>query len=220
MMAEYGIPKEKISVIPLPLPSTKYELVGDGNKENDFILYVGWIEPRKGLHVLIKAMRNVVRELPNIKLYVIGAETNDRQYFIYVKNLIKQYKLESNVLLLGKKTNTETLEFIRRAKFVVVPEQWEIAIPIALTEAMLLEKATVCSHIGGIPSFIRNGENGFIVDPKNPREFAEKIVWLLKNPQSASKMGKLARKHVIEICNEGTIYKELSDLYKLVSKRH
>jgi glycosyltransferase involved in cell wall biosynthesis len=96
----------------------------------------------------------------------------------------------------------------------VVPEQWEIAWPIALTEFMMSEKPTVSSRIGGMPDFIIDGKNGFMVNHKNPDEFAEKIVWLLKHKNKAREMGKLARRDSLRICNENAIFKKLMDLYR------
>lgn len=216
MLVEYGIPKEKISVIPLPLlipDKQNKQLAKMQAKDEPTILYVGWLEDRKGPHIAVKAMRDIVKTFPTARLYLAGPETDKTSYRNYLTALVRKEKMGDNIFFLGKKSNEEVLELMLKANVVIIPEQWEIAIPIALTEAMLLEKATVSSRIGGIPSFIDDGKNGFLADPQNPADFAKKIVWLLQNPAESKQFGKLARKKVLEICDESKINAKLAELY-------
>ncbi len=213
MLAEYGIPKEKINVISLPLLVKNKPVSQTKETKENIVLFVGWLEHRKGPHVAVQAMREVVKKIPDAKLYLVGPETDMKTYANQLKQLVELERVQDTVLFLGKKSNEQVLELMLKAKVVVIPEQWEIAIPISLTEAMLLEKATVSSRIGGIPLFIDDGKNGFLADPKDPADFAAKIVWLIQHPEKAKKFGKLARKEVLGICDENKINASLNRLY-------
>jgi glycosyltransferase involved in cell wall biosynthesis len=207
----YGIEKEKINVIPLPVEG-KIK-VKKQKIEKDSIVFVGWIHERKGLLMLVQAMSKILKKVPYAKLYVIGP-SGDENYEKRIVDFIQKNKLEKKITFLGKKSHQETLDIVQKMEIGVVPEQWEIAWPIALTEFMISEKPTVSSNIGGMPDFIINGKNGFMVDHRNSDEFAEKIIWLLRNKKNAKRMGKIARKDALRICSEDLIFEKLMNLYK------
>ena len=151
----------------------------------------------------------------------------DCEYYVYVyghnimiryctekDKVIKKNKLEGNVKLLGRMSHQEVLDFMQKVEVIAIPEQWEIAWPIALTEAMAVAKPTVASNIGGIPDFIDMGENGFLAEPTDIYDFADKIIWLLKNKRKAKKMGVKARKDILKITNENALVDKLMSLYE------
>lgn len=70
-------------------------------------------------------------------------------------------------------------------------------LPIALLEAMAMGKPIVATPVAGIPEAIRDGENGILVPPE-PAEIAEKIDYLLKNPDVARRLGEAAKRTVEE----------------------
>lgn len=214
ILTKYGIPEEKINVIPLPIEG-KIRVKKNRKVEKDSILFVGWIDPRKGMHVIANAMKKILKKVPKAKLYVISPGEIER-YGKKVEDYIKQNKLENNIKFLGKMPHQEVLNFMQKVEVVAIPEQWEIAWPIALTEAMANAKPAVASRIGGIPDFIETGENGFLVEPKDVDEFANKIVWLLKNKRKAKRMGLEARKSILRITNENNIVDKLMNLYESV----
>ena len=78
---------------------------------------------------------------------------------------------------------------------VVVPSIQE-AFGLVVSEAMACGKPIVGSDVGGIRDQIINGYNGFLVSPKSPDEIAERILWLLENPDEATKMGQRGREIV------------------------
>lgn len=210
LLTSYGISKEKINVIPLPIEG-KIKIKKNRKIEKDSILFVGWIHPRKGPHIVIKAMKKVLKKVPKAKLYVIGP-TGDEKYQKMIEEYIKKNKLEKNVKLLGRMPHQDILNFMQKVEAIVIPEQWEIAWPIALTEAMAVAKPTVSSNIGGIPDFI--DKNGFLAEPTDSNDFANKIIWLLKNKRKAKTIGTKARKDILKITNENILVDKLMKLYK------
>lgn len=216
VLQDYGIKKDKIAVIPLPLPEKIN--VPSTTIEEDSILFVGWINPHKGLHILLKAMPQILKKLPKGKLYVI--ETGEeKSYKNRILNLIKEFKLEKHVFLLGKLSHNRVKEYLQKSSVVVIPEQWENVGPLLLSEAMGLAKPIVASSIGSIPEFIRDGENGFLAHPKVPADFAKKILWILKNEKQSFKMGRQARRDIMKICDEKKILEKTLSLYKSLVKQ-
>lgn len=210
LLQQYGISKEKIRVIPLPL--SRMYAPEKVKKEKNSILYIGWISKHKGLDIAIKALPHVLEKFPDAKLYIIGSEKS-KEDTAEILGLIKNLNVGKNVFLVGRKPFEEVKKYLARARVVVVPEQWEITLSMVLTEAMLFEKAIVASKIGGIPEFIKEGKTGFLADPKNPLDFADKIILLLKKKELASAIGKRARKEILQKCDEEKILKSLIQLY-------
>lgn len=217
MLERYGIKREKISIIPLPL----FEKVKSqkGLIEENTILFVGWIYPHKGLHVLIEALPLILKEIPQVKLYVIESGV-DEDYKKEIMKKIERLKIGEHVSFLGKLPNEKVQTYLQKVKVVAVPEQWEIAWPIFLTEAMAFGKLIVASRIGDIPMFIKDGKNGFLVEPQNSTDFARRLVWMLKEKEAAE-MGKKAQKDIIEICDENKILEKLKNTYfSLIKKKY
>jgi len=209
---QYGIERERINIVPLPLFRDGKAEIEESKVEQGSILFVGWIKPHKGLHVLIQAIPEILRAVPGVKLYVIETGVDD-DYKREIMRLVEENELQQSVLFLGKRTPEEVQTFIQKAEIVVVPEQWGIAWPIFLTEAMSWAKPIIASRIGDIPQFIKNGENGLLEDPENSLEFAKKIVWTLEDKEAAAKMGNKAREDVTRICDENRISDELREVY-------
>lgn len=212
LLIKYGVKKSKIVVIPLPL-SQKTNFSGIPAIGNS-ILFVGWIYPHKGLHILIEALPQILKEVPDATLKVVESGVDEN----YKNKIIKRAEeigVKEKINFLGKLPNDKVQKLIQNAKVVAVPEQWGIAWPIFLTEAMVQARAIVASRIGNIPDFIADGENGFLAEPRNPADFAEKIILLLRE-EKAKEFGRKAREKIIQICDEDKISEKLKNLYKFL----
>ncbi|MFQ5406547.1 MAG: glycosyltransferase family 4 protein, partial [Candidatus Micrarchaeia archaeon] len=152
ILQEYGIPSRKIHVVPLTfLKSHKPSKL----KRNYQILFVGWIEKRKGLKVLLNALPFVVKKFPKTRLFVAGT-VSDKQYYRECFELISSKNLSKNVKWLGKIPHVKVQELLRLSNVVVVLEQWENMSPVFLSEAMSFGKPIVASRIGGIPDLVQD----------------------------------------------------------------
>lgn len=168
ILKKHGISDEKIQVKML-----KYEIIGkiENKEEPNTLLYIGWIVPQKGLHVLIKALSKIKDE--DFKLYVIGDDKINPPYTEHIKKLIKDFKLEGKVEILGRMKFEEVKEFYSRARVIIIPEQWENMSPLVLVEAVHYGKRVIASKIGGLPEIL--GNKGILVEPKDYKGFANAI---------------------------------------------
>lgn len=206
-----GIPQEKITILPLPFSFENTDIT-ELPFDQHSILFVGWVNVHKGLGVLIDALIMIKKEIPEIKLYVV--ETGeDANYKNEIIRKVNAEFLQTNVIFLGKRKNEEVRKYLKTCNVVVVPEQWGIAWPIFLTEAMYFKKSIVASKIGDIPFFIKNKQNGFLSKHDDPQDFAQKILYLLNNPQEAKKMSEQAHNDILKIVDEEKFYKNLTRIY-------
>jgi glycosyltransferase involved in cell wall biosynthesis len=212
-LIQYGLPEEKIYVVPLPLIANSKEC--STTVEPHSILFTGWVHQHKGLHVLVEALPQIAAEVPDVKLYVIESGI-DEAYKSMLLEKLRLNNLDKAVVWLGKRSNEEVQEYLCRVQAVVVLDQWPIAWPIFLTEAMMAGKPVVASDIGGIPELIDGDTNGLLTEPTDANELARKLIWLLVNPEEAKMMGEYAKMDILRICNPQTITTQLTEIYKWV----
>lgn len=211
ILRDYGIEEGRIRKVLQVFPLQGYgkpETIRKGT-----ILFIGWMQERKGLHILLEAMPRILEKFPDAHLTAVGAVNSDA-YFDRIKKLIEDKNLSRHVDIIGKKEYPEVSELMKKANVVVVPEQWENMSPVVLIEAMFSAKPVVASKIGGIPEFIIDKENGLLAEPSSPYDFAEKIIMLLGNEGEAERLGEKAHNHINSIMNEDKIISDYKSLYR------
>ena len=164
------------------------------------ILFVGRIEPLKGLDVLIEALgmmhqKDVLKENP-FCLVIIGGEPDESAEqanieMSRIKSLSKQYGLKDLVTFLGKRSQDSLPYYYSAAEVVVVPSQYESFGMVAL-EAMACGKPVVASQIGGLAYWVQDGVTGFTVPVDDPAELANRLTPLLQDSDMRDRMGKQA----------------------------
>jgi len=185
--------------------------------EKGCVFLNAWMLPHKGVHIVIQAFFDVIKLKPKTKLHIAikdAGNYTDHQYYLKIKKLVKDLGLEKNITFFGRLSNQEYLNRIMKAEVIVVAEQWENMAPTTLADSMSFGKPIVASKIGGIPEMIKDGKNGFLVDPRNPKDFAQKILKLLNNESLSERMGLEARKSIKGFGNEKIIINQLSNLYE------
>lgn len=217
ILKSYGVKKEKIFVIRQPF---LFESAAEprAREGENTVLFIGWVQPRKGLHIAVEAMKDVVKEIKGAKLIAAG-EISDKDYEQKIKGLIKNYGLENQVSILGKLPYDKVKELQDAASAVIVPEQWENMSPAVLIESMWRGKPVIASRIGGIPEFITDGEDGFLADPKDWRCFARKIIEVLKNKKKSGEIGKKAKEKIEALFAQGQTAGKLIGVYNEMVRR-
>ena len=149
--------------------------------------------PLKGLHVLLKAVALLKEEFPHILVKVPGVK-GDKEgkltvvsgYTKYLKKLISQYGLESNVQFLGGQTTSEVIQNLQSAHLCVVSSAIEGA-SSTLREAMHIGTPCIASFRGGMTELLSDGTDGFYYDYSEFPYLAERIREVFKNDQMAQK---------------------------------
>ena len=224
ILKDFGIDGQKVVTIPLPYSEDFKKMPQSAGQSiiSDSILYVGWVQKRKGLEVLLRAMAVVVKNKPSAKLFVIGPDVRwEKEYRQRIDALIKDTGIQKNVEWLGARSNSVVREYINMVEMVVVPEQWENMSPVIVGEAMLCSRPVIGSRLGGIPEFISDGETGYLCRSSDPDDFAEKILLLLGDKTRAAEMGKKGRSSALEIFDEKKILEAYQWVYEgLANKKH
>lgn len=153
------------------------------NHNQKIVLFVGRLERVKGVKYLIKAINNLSRE--DLKLIIVG----DGRESHSLKLLVKKMDLTEKIMFMGKIPNEKIPEYMVAADVFVLPSLSE-GFPVVLLEAMAAGIPIISTKIRGLTEIVENNANGFLVNPKNPEEIADKINIILTNENLAKKISK------------------------------
>ena len=180
----YGADEKKCHVSLLSVDVEKYIQKPQGTGKGK-ILCVGSLIERKGVDLLFQALSNVKNSF-DIYLGGTGEEKDN------LATLAKELKIERKVHFLGQLSRDELLEHYADSDLFVLPTR-EDCFALVILEAICSGLPIVCSkYADGAYDMIKEGQNGFIIDPYDAKSFAEKIDQLLGNPELCQKMRKLS----------------------------
>jgi glycosyltransferase involved in cell wall biosynthesis len=138
------------------------------------LLYVGGIEERKGLHVLIKSLAIVKKTIPDITLDIVGS-IRSPVYCANVMKLISDLNLIDNVNFVGKINDEKLMDEYSNASIYISPA-YEESEGITILEAMATGTPVIATRSGGSESIITNDVDGLLVERGNSEELAFKIL--------------------------------------------
>jgi glycosyltransferase involved in cell wall biosynthesis len=219
LLEYYKIPEEKIRVIHNGVDTTKFRPAKDKRKikeelgfnPNDLaIVSVGRLYARKGLFTLIESMPAVIKRFKNAKFIISGKGQSDemRKLVDYAEKI----GVKDNLIFTGYFPDKKLPKLYQAADVFAFSTFYEHH-PFAVLEALSTGLPVVTTNVGGIPETIENGKNGFLVEPFNPKQFADRILYLLEHPTEASEMGSLARKTILERFDWRIVVKDVLKVY-------
>jgi D-inositol-3-phosphate glycosyltransferase len=179
---------------PIPVDEAK-EFIGVQPCEQ-VILYVGRIEPLKGIDVLIEAIAIMQRKGVRVCLSVIGGDPeqdpeSDNGEMSRLQVLREKYGLEDLITFLGRRSQDTLPYYYSAAMAVVVPSHYESFGMVAL-EAMACGTPVVASQVGGLAFLIQDGVTGYTVPVDEPQALAERLITLNNDSALRKRMGEQA----------------------------
>ena len=186
-----GVAPSKVEVIcngvdvsvgrqPSDVRSLKEEL---GIKENELVvIHVANLKPVKGHRFLLRAFAEIIRQVPHVKLLLIGKDELNGS----LHRLASQLDIANNVLFLG--TRQDVPDLLSAADICVLPSLSE-GMSNAILEYMAAGKPVVATNVGGNPELIKNGFNGFLVAVENVEELKNALLALIKDAGKRQAMG-------------------------------
>ncbi|MCK5216663.1 MAG: glycosyltransferase family 4 protein [Methanosarcinales archaeon] len=161
--------------------------------DSRMILFLGTLSPHKGPDILIKAMSEIVKEVPDAKLVFVGDGGMRKELLM----LSKKLGIKKNVEFAGFVEEDIKPLYYRAADVFCLPSVMKHEIfGIVNLEAMACSVPIVASKIGGVPDVVRDGENGLLIPPRDSDALADAITYLLENEDIREKIGKNGRKKV------------------------
>ena len=196
---QYRLPEEKLVTIPngvnidrfkpLDVSDLKERLNLSGEK---ILLSVGKIEKQKGYHLLLKILPDILK-VHDVKTVIVGGGS----YLTTLKKLTIKFGITDKVIFTGEIPHKDLPRYYNLADIFVFPTLMKESFGLVVAEAMACERPVIASRIGGVPTVIEDGKDGFLTKPNNLRDLREKILVLLGDEKLAKKIGKTAREKVV-----------------------
>ena len=200
----YGTSGAPVQVIPPGVDLTLFQPVDThtarrelGLTDNRIILYVGRIEPLKGLDILIKAV-SMLHDAANVRLVIVGGGIENDPELQRLKKIATELDISDIVSFAGAVSQERLPAYYGAADVFVLPSWYESFGLVAL-EAMSCGAPVVVSRVGGLRTFVENGKTGYLVPWRCPEAFARSIDTLLANPALRDAMGSAARRKALSM---------------------
>lgn len=197
-------PGARVVVIPnsVPLPPAPAVPEDAGR-----ILFLGQIEPRKGVYELLEALALLAPRHPQVAL-AIGGQGEVEQ----VRRRAAALGVLDRVQFLGWLTGADKQAELARAAVFCLPSHAE-GLPMAMLEAMAAAKAIVATGVGGIPYAVRDGDNGLLVAPGDPAALAAALASLLDDGARRRQLGQRARATIAREFEAGAVIDRIAAVY-------
>ncbi|MFZ2956940.1 MAG: glycosyltransferase [Candidatus Ozemobacteraceae bacterium] len=192
LLEDFHISAERITVIPPPLNVQDFS--PDATEiEPGLIIFAGWLQRRKGPDVLLRAFYILAGRQKNAHIEIHGMPVKwEDTVAADVRRLAADPRFAGRITLFDKPDRAKLQKRIREAAIIVIPEQWENMSPILLLEARLMGKLVVASRIGGIPEFVRDGEDGLLFRRDDPDDLARVMELALTDPALSERARRLS----------------------------
>ena len=188
---DYGI--EDVGVIPNVTGGLAVE-PGEGiEEERSYLLFVGRLRIRKGVEVLLEALKELRSRHPGVRLRIAGDGEHRRR----LERRAAELELGEAVVFLGTCDAGRVRGLLAGAAALVVPSIYE-GMPLVVLEAMAAGVPVVASAVSGIPEVVVDGETGWLVPPEDPKALAAALAEVLSGPAEARRRGEAGRRRVDE----------------------
>jgi D-inositol-3-phosphate glycosyltransferase len=198
LVSYYGAPAERIELVP---PGVDHAFFSPGDRagaraalaldDRPTMLFVGRIQPLKGLPVAVQALAAVADR--RTRLVVVGGPSGadgDAEW-ASVQHLVDDLGVRDRVVFVAPQPHHLLSTYYRAADVVVVPSRSESFGLVAL-EAAACGVPVVAAAVGGLRTLVRHGRTGFLVEDRDPTLFAARVDELLDDPGRAAAMGRSA----------------------------
>ena len=164
------------------------------------IFFAGTLCEKKGIRQLVQAMPLIKKAVPEAHLVVAGRDwkfpKTGASYIEYLQQYMDD-EVRDSITFLGVIPNDQVPLEIEKSAVCCYPSHME-AMPLAWLEVMSMGKPFVGSDLGPGPEIIDHGKTGLRCNPLDPKDIAEKVIYMLTHPEEATQMGRAARQFALE----------------------
>lgn len=198
-LVQLGADRNKITTIPCGVDTNRF-VPGSMEKISKRIIYVGRFTEKKSPINLLKAFNIVAKKDSGTSLQMIG----DGELFEQAKAFIAENELTNQVILEGVMKPDEIISHLQKAEIFVQHSMFSKSTgdsegtPGTVLEASSCGLPVVSTRHAGIKQAVIEGETGFLVDEGDFQAMAEKILWLINNPDEGKRFGAAGRIHITE----------------------
>jgi len=193
----FGVPRDRLDVVYngvdtavfAPDPAARAATRARLGARGPLLLHLSALTRQKGVHVLLRALPAVLAACPDVSVAVAG----DGGYAREARALARSLGVGHAVRFLGAVDHADVPAYLAACDVFVLPTLRQEGLPFAVLEAMACARPVVVSRIGGVPSVVRDGDNGLLVPPGDERALAVAVTRAVSDLALAERLGASAR---------------------------
>lgn len=204
LIDSFLVNKRNILALPLgvDLEMTKPNNPQQNKEDSSFkVIYSGYLSRWRGIDNLLVAISKIDSNIPDLKMLLVGPY-KDKEEKEYLENMVKNLGLNGHVEYKGYVPHETSLGFIEVSDVCVCPfpknDVFEQAYSLKIPEYLAMGKAVIATNLECIRAYIKNEENGLLIDSNSPDELANAILRLYREKSLREKLERNARKSVLE----------------------
>jgi glycosyltransferase involved in cell wall biosynthesis len=181
-----GVPSGKMKVIPNGIDIKRFSNIQrTADKDQVRFSYIGYLGHHKGVHTIIDALP-YLSTAKKFRVNIVGDGEQKNSY----KSQLKDTGCKDNVQFWGKVANSQIEKVYRETDVLILPSVWPENQPVSITEAMAARIPVIASRIGGIPELVDDEKTGYLFEPGNSRDLAQKMSACLSQDDHLQQLGE------------------------------
>jgi glycogen(starch) synthase len=197
----YGVDlRGRVSLIPAAIEdwsAYSFAAVADLPPDSLRLLFVGRLEPRKGIDLLLEVAGRLLPRFPRVYLDIVGNDTlpgpDGRSYRALFETDPGSAGIRDRVRFHGEVSEDALRGFYRACDVFVAPSRFE-SFGLILLEAMMFAKPVVCCRTGGMPEVVADGETALLAEPGDAASLERCLERLIEDPALRQRLGTAGRR--------------------------
>lgn len=171
------------------------------------ILFLGRIEPEKGVYDLLQALLELSKEFPTLRL-LCGGDGEHEKFLA----MASQLGIREQVVLLGWVSGAAKTDYLAQSTVFALPSYAE-GMPVGVLEAMAAGTPVVASNVGGIPDTVRDGIDGLLLDAGDIKGLVAALGRVLRDPLLQRRLGESGRGRVESVFSADKVMAQMGQIY-------
>jgi glycosyltransferase involved in cell wall biosynthesis len=213
LLKKLGVDPDKLHIVNFgvdvelfkPVPKNENLAKRLGVKDCPVIISLRNLKQIYDIETLIHAVPHILKHIPAAKFLIFG----EGEQKPILKELVKSLGIEKNVVFMGFVSNEQMPQYFSLADVYVSTSLSDAGLARSTAEAMACALPVIVTDVGDNRDWVKDGENGFIVPPRNPQALANAVITLIKDPQLRQKFGSKNREI---ITSRNNYYKEMDKI--------
>ena len=205
----------RVEVIFIGSDSSKFHPGPSRPSESKTILYVGRLIKQKGIDLLVEAFVEIVKQVPDAKLEIIGYGPEKES----IQAILKSNSLEKSVIMIDAVPHDALPEIYGRSRVLLLPALIPEGLGMTPAEAGLCGVPTLTFGLGGTSEIVINGKTGLIVEPTR-EALRDGLLKLLTNDALVNELGRNSREFLLDVISWPKIAERFDKLFRDVVNTH
>ena len=201
-----------ICVLPNCVDLNEASLYNRNNLDNRLeVLYLGRIEPNKGIDYILKAAQVLKEKKIDFLLHFAGAEQNGKGYILKFKKALGDKFVYEGIV-----AGEAKIALLKKCNIFLLPSFYE-GLPVSLLECMSFGMIPVTTNVGSIGNFIIDNETGLFIRVKDADSIVEALIKLSESSDLRNKLSRSAREKIFTTLNPQKYVDNLNGIYERAS---